>query len=42
MLIEILEAVMGENKALKKELSTLSGGIEVSEQLFESKPLFCF
>jgi predicted transport protein len=38
MLIEILEAVIGENKPLNKELNALLDGIEINEQLFESKP----
>jgi predicted transport protein len=38
MMMEILEALIGENKALKKELSAVAGGIEIDEELFANKP----
>lgn len=38
MMIEVLEAVIGENKPLKKELSAVAGGIEINEDLFNNKP----
>jgi predicted transport protein len=38
MLIEVLEAIFEENKALRKEFDALSERSELSEQLFLSKP----
>ena len=38
VMLEIVEAVIGDDKGLKKELETLAGDMELDEYLFTAKP----